>query len=476
MKATKIIFSALVAVLALGACTKNVWVDNTDVKAYFPHYGYTQNTIWAYEGGSYQISFGVAFGGLRPDNRLEDLTVNYAVDPAVVDAYNEDITQQYSGELEVLPADCYSVEGTSAVVKVGEVSAVIPVVFNVAAIKTAIAESVLLPTKRYVVPLALTGVSKYELHDNAEMTRAMIGITLADPAFYFYANRSGVSLASRKLVSGSNDYSDRFIVAATGVPEGEYNVSVGYDAAAFSDLPKSIVLPEGTLILPEDAVTIKTPSVVYKNEFTRPAVEVEYDPEKLEYQKIYCLPLTITESSAYAPKNDSTKSIFVKVEIKNSYEKAYASRMSVTTDTTNRTAAYAADKNPTSISDDVIDVQMVTNATIAGSTSATGTATTYNNTFMQVRVIPTDDKSHYDVEFIRVEVSESNKHKMSPETLEAEPDVDSYYDWYKEQYVLNYRFRQQVKKKVIDPDTGKSKTVTVEEGPWIHVSEILQAK
>ncbi|MBQ7639611.1 MAG: DUF1735 domain-containing protein [Bacteroidales bacterium] len=473
MKATKLFFSALAAVLVLGACTKNIWIDNSTPMAYFPVYGYSQSTLWDVQGGTYTIPFGINIGGLRPDNRQEEITVSFAVNTAIVDAYNADITQQYSGEVLALPANCYSISGNTATVKSDEVSTSIPVVFDLAAIKAAGLD----PAKRYVVPLELTGTSKYALHDNAEMTRAMLGFKIDEPVFYFYANRAGVALTSRKLVSGSSDVIDRYLIAGTGIPSGEYTVSVAYDPTAFANPPKSIVLPDGCLITPEDAFRIKNPTVTYTGENNRPEIEIEYDPSKLEFLKVYCLPITITSSSAYAPVSDSTKSIFIKMEKKNAYEKNYSSLMSITSDSTSRTAAYAPNggKDPTSYTEDIIDMQMATNATIAGA-GMTGTSSTYNYTYMRVKVIPTNDKSHYNVEFLRVEETANNKHKMSPETLEADPESESYYDWSKEQFVLNYRWRQQVKKKVVNPATGKTQTVTVEEGPWIHVSEILQAK
>ena len=53
----------------------------------------------------------------------------------------------------------------------------------------------------------------------------------------------------------------------------------------------------------------------------------------------------------------------------------------------------------------------------------------------------------------------TNKKQNSAETLEADPDNRSYYDWVKEQFVLNYRWRH--------PDKAT--------GEWVTVSEIMQA-
>ena len=143
MKATKIIITAFVAVLALVSCEKNVWIDNADPQVYFAQYGFSENQVWDVQQGTYTVNFGVYFGGLRPDNRKSEITVGFAVNSAVLDDYNADVTQAYSGSTLALPADCYSISGTSVVIPAGAVSASIPVVFNL----TAIAAAGLDPTK-----------------------------------------------------------------------------------------------------------------------------------------------------------------------------------------------------------------------------------------------------------------------------------------------------------------------------------------
>lgn len=451
MKATKYIFIALAALLTLASCEKNVWIDNAEPKAYFARYGYSQNTVWNVDSGTYTVDLGVNFGGLRPANRKTAITVGFAVNPALVAAYNADITQEFSGLVEELPAACYSIAGTTAEIPAGSVSAVIPIVFNLTAINAAGLDA----AKRYVVPLELTSVSEYALN-NAEMCQALVGIELRQPSFYFYANRSGVVLSSRKLVPGSGDYADSFTIAAYGVPQGEYNIQVAYDAAAFAAAPTSIV-PKNSIILPEDAVTIKTNPVVYKSKSEPAVVEIVYDPEKLEFLKAYYLPVSITSASAYVPYEEY-KTAFVKVEMKNVYEKNYASILSVHSATTNRTGAYSAKKAPTSYLADVIEVQCATNNTIAGASSTAATSGTYNNKYMRLKIIPTADPKIFDIEYIRV-TDKTNKKNNSAETLEADPDNRSYYDWDKEQFVLNYRWRHP------DKATGK----------WVTVSEIMQA-
>ena len=78
------------------------------------------------------------------------------------------------------------------------------------------------------------------------------------------------------------------------------------------------------------------------------------------------------------------------------------------------------------------------NKTIAGATSVTGTSTTFNNKYMRIKIIPTDDPAHYNIELIKVTDSGS---KNSPDTLELIPDKDSYYNSNREEFVLNYRWK-----------------------------------
>ncbi len=83
-------------------------------------------------------------------------------------------------------------------------------------------------------------------------------------------------------------------------------------------------------------------------------------------------------------------------------------------------------------------MQIAMNKTIAGATSQTGTSTTFNNKYMRIKIIPTDDPTHYDIELIKVDDSGS---KNSPASLELMPDVDSYFNYSMEEFVLNYRWK-----------------------------------
>jgi hypothetical protein len=69
---------------------------------------------------------------------------------------------------------------------------------------------------------------------------------------------------------------------------------------------------------------------------------------------------------------------------------------------------------------------------------------------MRIKIIPTDNPEHYTVELIKVEDSGS---KNSPASLEWIPEVDSYYNSLREEFVLNYRWKDS-------------------KGYWMEVSEI----
>lgn len=103
-----------------------------------------------------------------------------------------------------------------------------------------------------------------------------------------------------------------------------------------------------------------------------------------------------------------------------------------------RTVAYSTTKSITSYDNDIVEMQIAMNKTIAGATSQTGTSTTFNNKYMRIKIIPTDDPTHYDIELIKVDDSGS---KNSPASLELMPDVDSYFNYSREEFVLNYRWK-----------------------------------
>lgn len=453
----KYLFTALIAISALTAisCEKaeERWADNKDAYIYLPQHGYTSNIVWDYEGGTFMSSLGVYASGLRPEYRKEEIKVGFTVDQTLIDAYNADETQQYAGMLEKLPDNCYTIIGTGVIIPEGENLAQIPVEFNTAAIRAAALD----PAKLYVIPVKLTSTSKYELNPDEELNSALYGIVFQEPTFYFKANEYGTSLNSAKVYAkikkGTTEmegsFDGTYKIASYGVPDGEYTINIAYDPEAMKPAYKD------STILPQEVVTFDS-QIVYKNNHDFPLLNVHIDASQLEFRKTYVLPLTMTSTSAYAPNADKS-SLFLKVELKNIYEKTYASTMVVDAEMTSRSQAYAAKKSPVSYEADIVELQIATNNTIAGAAATAASSTTYNNKYMRLRIIEGDDIRHNKVEYILV--TDKGTRNNSPATLEADPDAESYYDYMAEQFVLNYRWKHVAKK----------------ETTFVKVTEIIQA-
>jgi len=444
MKKSLFILLALFTLVFTACEDKGRWTDNDTAEIYFPKCGFTLNDIWSLSDGQYEAYIGIYCGGVRPDNQNTDFTVSYVVDKSIVDAYNADITQQYSGQVEVLPEGCYTLIGNEIKVKAGEVQGQLPIRFNVDVIRG----RGLNPDKYYAIPLRITSTEKYSISADPTFVEAMYAISVNEPRFYFHCNRNGVSVNGVKLIHGSTENKYRYGIAAYGVPSGSYNIKVAYDKDALET-----AFP-GSNILPEDAFELESTSLVYKSESNRAEVVVSLFPDNLDLTKSYYLPITITECSPYVADAE-LKTLFVKVDVKNEYDKSYSSNILVDCDNTGRTGAYSVSKEITGVSNDVVELQMCTNGTIAGASATATSSTTYNNKYMRLKIIPTDNKKHYNVEMILV--TDKAKSNNSPATLELIPDQDSYYDWEQERFVLNYRWQH----------TDKT---------YINVTEVLQAK
>ena len=456
----KSIILAFIAVLAVTvSCQKpeKIWEDNANPEVFFPRSGYTQQTVWDVTSGTYDTYLGIYCGGLRPANQKSTITVTCAVDGGLVDAYNADITQQYQGELVALPSDCYSIASTSVAINPGEVDTKLPIKFNVAAVKAAAAAN---PGKRLVIPLKLTGTSLYSLSADKAFTETLMEVNVSEPAFYFFCNNYGVNLESTKLIYGTQNNKYKYDVIAEGVPDGNYTVNFAYNPAALEEFYP------GMDILPEDAVSI-TPSSVYKDRSNHAFLEFELFPEKLGFFKTYYLPISISSASEYG--GDATLgNFFMTVEMKNEYEKTYSSTLMVSNAEYNealpnfvgdvtRSGAYSAKKSGTTFDSDVLEITLCANNTIAGATADKASATTYNNRYFRLKIVPTNDKSHYGVEYIIV--TDKAKKNNTPDFFEADPTRESYYDWNEEKFILNYRWKHIAKK-----DTN-----------WVYVQEVMQA-
>lgn len=448
MKKTFAILTAGLALMTAVSCQKETsWADDGTPEIYFTPAGISEARIWNYDSGSYETQIGVNLCGIRPANQVNSITVSYAVDDNIVTAYNNEITNEFSGNIVALPSDCYTVTGTSVTIEQGEVAAKIPVTFNTKALAALERE----PGKKYVLPLRLTGTTMHNLSSDENLTTLMYSVTMEEPSFYFFANKDGVFDLTYKMVYGGNNLDDEYKIAAFGVPEGNYPITVEYDEEALK-----ATHPKET-ILPKDAYTVVSDNLVYHNERDMAKLVLRYNQDKMEFGKSYFLPLTITSAAPYKA-NESLKTIYINVQMRNEYEKLYGSVMSVNAESTKRTASYSAKKTPVTYAADMIEMELATKNTIAGAKVDATTSATYNGRLIRIKIIPTADKTHYNIEY--VPVTDGTKKTNTPDGFEPIPDTENYYDWMEEKFVLNYRWKHVEKK-----DTS-----------WVNVSEIMSAK
>ena len=412
--------------VAAFACTnETVEVDNDNPLVYIPMKGFSLNEIWALEAGKDNHYLSVYCSGLY-DGADGEIAVGFQVDQQLITDYNADITQEYSGQVKELPADCYKINGTSVKIAKGENAAKIAIEFDVDKVK-ALPQN---PGEYYAIPIRLTSTSKYALHEDVTYTNALYAVNVKEPLFYFYTNRNGQTTQDCKVVYGK-EQTVQYMLASTGMPEGSYNVDVAYAPELLDDYVA------GGTVIPESSFEIINPKVEFKTQNSTPNLEVKFKADGLAYKEVYYLPLTITNTSAYKA-DESRSTLIVKVQLKNEYEKTYLSSFNIYNDRWARTKAYSTTKSITSYDNDIVEMQMIMNKTIAGATSVTGTSTTFNDKYMRIRIIPTDDPTHYDIELIKVTDSGS---KNSPASLELIPDKDSYYNSNREEFVLNYRWK-----------------------------------
>lgn len=448
----KVLLSVLTACLALASCQKpeEIWEDNANPEVFIPSGGYSVVPVWDVTSGVYDTYLGVCCGGLRPNNQKNEITVSYAVDNSMVDAYNADITKQYQGELLALPPDCYSVSGTSAVIAPGKVEARIPVKYNVAAIKSVAAAN---PGKRLILPVRLTGTSLYSLSATEGLTESLMEVNIQEPAFYFFCNYYGQTLKSTKLVYGTKNNVYKYDIMADGVPEGNYTINLAYDPAALATYYPDAV------ILPEDAVILKS-ETVYRNATDHAYLEFELIPEKIQFFTTYYLPVSIKSSSEYSG-DETLGKFFMTVEMKNEFEKTYScnyllSNIEFDRNRPNgagsvlRSGGISSKMTAMTYSADTFEMYVICKGSISG--------TAYINNMMRVKVIPTDDRSHYGVELLPV--TDKPKKNNSPTDFAPDPGRESYYDWNEEKFVLNYRWKHIAKK-----DTS-----------WYYVQLVMQAE
>ncbi len=443
MKRIAIILVTITAVLY--SCSKTeVWLDYDDPSVYIPRQGVSFNTAWNVDTKQYTLDLGVYLGGVRPENQKSDIEVTFAVDQSLITTYNNDITQQYSGQVIALPADCYQITGTKVTIPAGEVMTYIPI-----KIFTDKVEALGMgPDDIYVVPVKLVSTTKYRLSNNAWQNEALYGVKIDNPRFYFWLNRNAEanpSTIARKVIFGETPRVENFMVTSYGLTADEsYTLTFAVDPSK---------VPAGQQILPANAYELPSTTVTIPAGSLTANFPVKIINSNVAFRQVYFLPVSITAASKYG--GDPVKgTLLLRVDIKNDYEWTYVSKMTVQSETTGRSASYQVNKQPTSHDETTLRIQMAANNTIAGGT--TGTSSTYNNKFYRLKVIPNpSDKRNWGVEIIRI--TDEGTTFNSPVTLELDPEKTSYFDWDYETFYLNYRWKHT-------------------DGKWIWVTEVLEAQ
>lgn len=444
------IIPVILAVLVTSCNKDNPWLDHDNPQVYLPKSGVTFNTAWMLDGNEYNINFGVYLSGVRPENQNTDVEVSFSVSQAIVDAYNNDITQQYSGQVQSLPADCYTITGNKAIIPKGNVAGSIP-------IKVLVDKVALLPllngngdTILYVVPILLNSTSKYRLNLDETKIEALAAILLDTPRFYFWANRNGLAAISRRLIFTDDPETEDFRISSYGVPnDRDYSLTIAYDPT-YPIPSDGALLPSSAYELPSATVTIaagkfdtEVPVKIINNMIPTFATSLTASP--YNRPDFYYLPLKITTASTYG--GDAEKGILLlKVSAKNDYEWLYTSAITSLNTSDGRSRNYSQNKTPTTHDGQTLRIQMLRNSSNAGSSA--------NNKYYLLKVIPNPaDSRKWGVEIIHIT---NEGVQNTPASLELHPTKESFYDWDFETFNLNYRFQ-----------VGST---------WYEVSEILEAQ
>lgn len=430
----------------LSSCSKvEVLLDNDDPAIYLPRNGVSFNTAWKMDNSEYILELGVYVGGMRPENQESEIEVTFTVDPALITAYNNDITQQYSGQVIELPADCYQLVDTKVVIPRGAVSAMIPIkIFTDKVDALGMG-----PDDLYAIPVKLLSTSKFRLLEEQDQLEALYTVKLDQPRFYFWVNRNSESspaVIGRKVIFGETPKVENFLVTS-------YGLSIDESYTLTFDVDPSMV-PAGQQILPAEAYELPANSITISAGSMYGNFPVKIINDAIQFRQTYYLPITITSASRYS--GDPVKgTLLLRVDVKNDYEWTYVSKLSVKSETTGRTRAYQVNKAPTSHDESTLRIQMITNSTIAGASATGSSSSTYNNKYYRLKVIPNpSDKRKWGVEIILITDEGSNN---SPATLEFDPEEESYFDWDYETFYLFYRWKHT-------------------DGKWIWATEVLEAQ
>ncbi len=436
----RLLILPVLAALLFNSCQEDVWRDHENPQIYFPQQRVEDvifTTAWMYDTEEYTIPFGVYLSGVRPENQNSDINVGFAVNEALVDEYNADEANFYEGRMELLPANCYSIEGNSMTIPRGEINGSIPVrVFT-----EEVADLPLLnaggDTIVYVIPLVLTSTSDYNLHSETERRIAFASVVLDTPRFYFWANRDGPVNVSRRVTDVNDPVIEEFLISAYGVHhDDDYVLTFAVDA----DL-----VPPGGELLPPEAYDLPTLTVTMESGQTTanfpvsiindqiPEYAVSYTSSPWNEPVFYFLPIVIESASRYGP--DEEKSVLMlRVSVRNDYEFNYQSEISRTNLVTGLTYANSFLRQPSSLGPNTLRLSHV-------STWGTGAGTFLNvgwphlTGFYALTVVPTDDPRRWGVTAEAI----TNEGAQSTYSGFDFNEDDSYYDWSLESFFLFYR-------------------------------------
>ena len=434
MKRIAIILITITAMLT--ACSKtDVWLDYDDPSVYIARNGVSFNTAWMYDTDECTVELGVTLSGVRPSNQNTDIEVSFQVDESVISVYNADITQQYSGQVINLPADCYQLQGNKVVIPSGEVDAKIPIT-----IFTDKVEALGMgPDDIYAIPIKLTSTTKYRLSENAGQVESIYSIMLDNPRFYFWVNRNATTappVLGRKVIFGQTPRVENFMVTSYGLNADEsYTLTFEVDPT---------MVPAGQTILPANAYELPSTTVTIPAGSLTAEFPVKIINDNVAFRQVFFLPITITAASKYA--GDPVKgTLLLRVDVKNDYEWAYVSKASIFASQTGRSSSAQTNKAPTSWDETTLMMPHGYYREHLG----TGYWISYGLDF-KLKVIPTSDKNRWDVEIIVDEDTEVDA------SFEQNPNIESYYDWDNETFYLHYRW--------------------LHRGNYVYVDEILEAQ
>jgi len=142
-------------VITLYACSDEVVIDSSIAEAndygnvYIPQAAKTENRISVYVSNMPQsFNFSAGYGGFKPAG--QDIKVNFEVNIALVDAYNEANAKDFLP----MPEGSYSMEKSEAFIKAGT--------YNTGALKMNIHGEKLEAAKFYLLPVSITGITEGE--------------------------------------------------------------------------------------------------------------------------------------------------------------------------------------------------------------------------------------------------------------------------------------------------------------------------